>query len=224
MPKLLVQKNVRNATIIEGTEWLNIPLQRKCRSPVYFVLRQQEQQHEHMYRSHMTGKLIGKSAAWSVTRGNGLEEGEVVMSRCDWVSCPPFRHSRSHRQSGIKEDGEKMMAWNVNAEGRGTEWISQISRAVFTHSQTLVSPSSNYFNIILCGSWKGRRRFLLRCPMMSFTPLQGTKKPLRPKPQPPTPAPPFRTPPHAFLKSGTFSDLSKKCGASTSKPGSKLSY
>lgn len=55
----------------------------------------------------------------------------------------------------------------------------------------------------------------LRCPMMSSTPLQRTKNPLRPEPQPPTPnrqppAPPFKTPPHAFLKSGTFSDLSGK--------------
>lgn len=158
------------------------------------------------------------SRKWA--RGKGSSD---VKKWLGFLSSILIRHSRSHRQSGIKEDGEKMMAWNVVAEGRGTEWISQISCAVFTHSQTLVSPSSNYFNIILCGSWKGRRRFLLRCPMMSFTPLQGTKTPLRPKPQPPTPALPFRTFPHAFLKSGTFSDLSKKCGASTSKPGSKLS-
>lgn len=129
------------------------------------------------------------SRKWA--RGRGSSD---VKKWLNFLSSVLIRHSRSHRQSRIGEDGEKMMAWNVNAEGRGTEWISQISQAVFTHSQTLVSPSSNYFNIILWGSWKGRRHFLLRCPMMSFTPLQGTKKNPPPKAPTPNPSPAIQDP------------------------------
>lgn len=75
----------------------------------------------------------------------------------------------------------------------------------------LISLSCNYFNIILSSSWKSRRRFLLCCPMMSFTSLQATKSPSAQHPNPP-PAKPFKIPPQTFLNSGTFSDLSRYVG------------
>lgn len=66
----------------------------------------------------------------------------------------------------------------------------------FTPSH-IVSPSSNYFDIVLPCSWKNARRVqsLLSDDVIRF--FTGNKKALRPEPQPPIPPPrlrPFKTP------------------------------
>lgn len=125
--------------------------------------------------SHVTDRIIGKSAA---TAGNPKqrESGDFKMRMCFLpnILLPPRDKGR-----------EKKSLLDLNSS--------------HTLAKTLVSLSSNHFNIILCRSWKGRRRFFsLRYPMMSSNPLKRTKKKEEKKthsaqsPQPP--APPFETP------------------------------
>lgn len=86
--------------------------------------------------------------------------------------------------------------------------ISQIS-ASFTHWQR---PSFPFPPIISTSSYvvlgKGGGAFLSALFDDVIHSSTANKNPLRPEPQPPASL--FKTPPHAFLKSGTFSDLSGK--------------
>lgn len=102
-----------------------------------------------------------------------------------------WKRQRGKWESGrmIKEDwsGEEMMVRKLQKRRRKERYWMNLSDLVQFHTLAdLVSLSSNYFNIILSSSWKRRRRFLLCCPMMSFTSLQGTKSPSaqNPNPQP----------------------------------------
>lgn len=176
-------RNLRNATIIGGIGRLNIPLQRKCRTPPHFVLRLREQQHKHMYMSDIAGRIIGKSATIGVSQGKGTKgrgSGDVKT----WL-CFPSNILFRQRDKGRERDGMKM--WK-----EVLDCISQIS-ASLTHWQR---PSFPFPPIISTSSYvvlgKGGGAFLSTLSDDVIHSSAANKKP--PPPRAPTPIPLFKTP------------------------------
>lgn len=96
------------------------------------------------------------------------------------------------KRTWVKIREIKTMVWkdlNRMEKWRRKEryWVKISDLGQFRTLTALISLSSNYFNIILSSSWKSRRRFLLCCPMMSFTSLQATKSSSTRHPNPPPP-------------------------------------
>lgn len=159
-----------------------------------------------MDASYITGGIIGKSAATLATQENGLKEGEAVMSSGDRVSCPTFLST-----SGIEGERE---CNRENAGGTRMHLSDLRSQAGFAHWQR---PSFPFPPIISTSPYavlgKGGGAFLSLLSDDVIHSSAANKKPPPPialTPNPQRPAPPLETPPRAFLKSGTFSDLSGK--------------